>query len=276
MPNPPTSQMATGLLLFLLLTSALLLTSSGATTTKLSPSPPSPSPPPPHSRKAARSPPRSPPAPPPPAAPANCSDELVSFSKCLPYTSSSPNNTSNSPSRQCCNDVISAFTTGGAVCFCYLIQKPNLLGFPLNSTKVLSLTSLCPTRDHGTKTNFSLTSLCSGTRTLPPLKSITSPDHSSPRLSGPVNRPTPPAINFTQGSEESTADSDSPAPSYSDTSVPADSDTPTAPDGSHPEPRLAPRLPSWRPFSTSGTNSESAWLLALIMVVADVVVPTLT
>lgn len=102
----------------------------------------------------------SPPPPKPDAAPGNCSDELVEFSKCLPYISSAPNNTTGSPSRQCCQDVASAYISGSAVCFCYLVHKPGLLGFPLNTTRILSLSSLCPIRDHGTKANFSLKSLC--------------------------------------------------------------------------------------------------------------------
>ncbi|KAL3507871.1 hypothetical protein ACH5RR_033253 [Cinchona calisaya] len=231
---------------------------AGATTTAPSPLPsfPSPKPPPHPPQKAARSPPQSPP--PIAAAPANCSDDLVSFSKCLPYTAYPPNNTSDSPSRQCCNVVDSAIATGDAVCFCYLIQKPDIFGFPLNTTRILSLISLCRMRHHGTTANFSLTSLCS-----------------SPVKPSPVNNLPPPTGNFTQDSQESTADSDIPAPANSYTSVPADSYTPAPPEGSHSVPRL-PLIPSWKPFSSNGINSKSGWLLPLTTAVVYVDIHVLT
>ncbi|KAL3505957.1 hypothetical protein ACH5RR_031339 [Cinchona calisaya] len=208
---------------------------------------PSPSPPPPQPSKSAGSPPRSPPS----AAPANCSDELVTFSKCLPYTSSSPNNTTDSPPLQCCNDVASAFASGAAVCFCYFIQKPGIFGFPLNSTRILSLTSLCPMRVHRTDANISLSSLCSS----------------------PVN----PKVNFTQDSQESTADSDTPETADdSDTRAPADdSDIPASADNSHSNSNSS-IIPSWRQFSTSGINSKSGWFVPHIVSVIGGVIHVFT
>ncbi|XP_059628537.1 non-specific lipid transfer protein GPI-anchored 25 [Cornus florida] len=97
---------------------------------------------------------------PPPAK--GCSDEIVSFSPCLPYVSSSPNNSSSSPSIQCCDVFSSAFDTGDADCLCYLSRRPLLLGFPVNSTRLFSLSSLCPPKNAESQTRGSLQSICSG------------------------------------------------------------------------------------------------------------------
>ncbi|KAL6963263.1 hypothetical protein U1Q18_049352, partial [Sarracenia purpurea var. burkii] len=96
-----------------------------------------------------------------PAAAGGCSDEVVGFSACLPYISSPPNNISSSPSSQCCDVFSSAFETGVANCLCYLVRRPLLFGFPLNSTRLLSLSSLCPLRDDGSIASSSIEELCS-------------------------------------------------------------------------------------------------------------------
>ncbi|KAL3648989.1 hypothetical protein CASFOL_005392 [Castilleja foliolosa] len=105
----------------------------------------------------------------------NCSDKLVAFSTCLPYVAVAPNNLSDSPPPQCCNEVSAAFSDGSAICLCYIVLRPAILGFPLNSTKVLSLTSVCPFKDLTAQANCSLRKLCSKTAALPPLRSITGP-----------------------------------------------------------------------------------------------------
>lgn len=94
-----------------------------------------------------------------------CADELVRFSPCLPYVSSPPNNRSDSAPPKCCDALLSSFESGGALCLCYLIQDPPMLGFPVNETRVLSLSSTCPLSNNGTSTksaDYSLESLCSG------------------------------------------------------------------------------------------------------------------
>ncbi|KAL2463837.1 non-specific lipid transfer protein-like 1 [Forsythia ovata] len=100
--------------------------------------------------------------PPLPSPPATCSDELVTFSLCLPYIASFPNNITGIPPLQCCDHVSIAFASGSALCLCYFVHRPGILGFPINSTKLMSLTSVCPENRHGSKANFSLESLCSG------------------------------------------------------------------------------------------------------------------
>ncbi|PHT38926.1 hypothetical protein CQW23_22499 [Capsicum baccatum] len=93
-----------------------------------------------------------------------CADELVAFSPCLPYISEPPNNISDSPPVQCCDNFAAAFGDDTAICLCYLVHNPEILGFPINSVKLLSLTSVCPvTEKQGQgQANFSLESLCSG------------------------------------------------------------------------------------------------------------------
>ncbi|KZV29875.1 hypothetical protein F511_15839 [Dorcoceras hygrometricum] len=146
-------------------------------------------------------------APPPPPHPSACSDELVTFTTCLPYVSVSPNNLTESPPPQCCDDISTAFSTGSAVCLCYFLLRPGILGFPLNSTKLMSLTSVCPLKERGSKVNFSLEALCSETAALPPLQAITGANVSPPSPS-PMGSP-----------KESPGDSSSPTQPPSSTSV---------------------------------------------------------
>ena len=97
-----------------------------------------------------------------PSSVSTCTDELVSFSPCLPYVSSSPNNLSDTASANCCDVFSIAFRSGAAVCYCYLLRKPQILGFPINSTRLLSLSSDCAL-PNGASTNApSLKDLCSG------------------------------------------------------------------------------------------------------------------
>ncbi|KAM1086973.1 hypothetical protein ACFX2B_012413 [Malus domestica] len=118
---------------------------------------------------------------PPPPLP-SCADQLVRFSPCLPYVSSPPNNLSDSPPPKCCDAFSLSMESGGALCLCYLVQDPPMLGFPLNRSRVLSLSSTCPLRDISTNTSSaqSLESLCSGSPELPPLRSSTISEVSPP------------------------------------------------------------------------------------------------
>ncbi|XP_073051584.1 non-specific lipid transfer protein GPI-anchored 25 [Primulina eburnea] len=133
--------------------------------------------------------------------PSACSDELVTFTTCLPYVSDSPNNLTESPPPQCCDDISTAFSTGSAVCLCYFLLRPGMLGFPLNSSKLMSLTSVCPAKHHDSEASFSLGTLCSESATLPPLQAITGPGRSTPRNSGAnVSPPSPPLMGSPQQS----------------------------------------------------------------------------
>ena len=98
--------------------------------------------------------------------PSSCSDEIVLFSPCLPYVSSPPNNLSNTASDSCCDAFSSALNSNNGVCLCYLVRQPSILGFPLNDTRVLSLSSVCPIEeDNDSSIKIgSLESLCSGTK----------------------------------------------------------------------------------------------------------------
>ncbi|VFQ85321.1 unnamed protein product [Cuscuta campestris] len=131
--------------------------------------------------------------PPSPTPPESCSDQLVLFSPCLPYISSFPNNVTDSPRPQCCDEIASSIRSGAAVCLCYLTKKPQILGFPVNSTRVYSLPSVCRIRKEEGRAKFSLKHLCSGnTTSLPPLKSITGPGSSTPQIPGRDNMAPPP------------------------------------------------------------------------------------
>lgn len=91
-----------------------------------------------------------------------CAGELIAFSPCLPFVSSPPNNVTSSASSQCCGVFSSAFESADGACLCYLIQQPLILGFPLNATKLLALSSLCPPGNATSARNASLESFCIG------------------------------------------------------------------------------------------------------------------
>lgn len=83
-----------------------------------------------------------PPPPPPPSSRGGCTDQLILFSPCLSYVSSPPNNLSETASSRCCGAFSSSFAPN-SLCFCYLLRDNHILGFPMNSTRLLSLSSLC-------------------------------------------------------------------------------------------------------------------------------------
>ncbi|PIN22561.1 hypothetical protein CDL12_04714 [Handroanthus impetiginosus] len=154
---------------------------------------------------------------------AACSDELVTFSTCLPYVAVSPNNLTDSPPPQCCDDVSAAFGNDSAICLCYFVVRPEILGFPLNSTKLFSLTSVCPVKDQNSMANFSLETLCSGSAALPPLHSIRGPRNSEPRNFEAISPP-PPLMGSAQGTSDSSP-TEEPADDFP--SQPSSSNTPT-------------------------------------------------
>ncbi|KAM5569454.1 non-specific lipid transfer protein GPI-anchored 25-like [Rosa sericea] len=115
--------------------------------------------------------------------PSACADELVRFSPCLSYVASPPNNLSDSPASKCCDAFSSAAESGRAVCLCYLVQDPPMLGFPVTVARVLSLSSVCRRRN-STAASTSLQSLCSESPELPPLRNTTISVISGPPPSG--------------------------------------------------------------------------------------------
>ncbi|XP_055811907.1 non-specific lipid transfer protein GPI-anchored 25 isoform X2 [Solanum dulcamara] len=137
-----------------------------------------------------------------------CEDELVAFSPCLPYISDPPNNISDSPPFQCCDNFAAAFIDNTAICLCYLVRNPQILGFPISSMKLLSLTSICPEEEKEGEENLSLESLCSGSTMLPPFRSITDHRGSSPR----PRRPTPPSSSPRPAHTPHPGDHDNPSP----------------------------------------------------------------
>ncbi|AES65856.1 non-specific lipid transfer protein GPI-anchored 25 [Medicago truncatula] len=106
-------------------------------------------------------------APPPPSSREGCTDQLLLFSPCLSYVSSPPNNLTETASTKCCDAFWSTFVPN-SLCFCYLLRDNHILGFPLNSTRLQSLSSLCVSPP---PTTSSFNVLCAESRTLPPLGS---------------------------------------------------------------------------------------------------------
>ncbi|XP_031475285.1 non-specific lipid transfer protein GPI-anchored 25-like isoform X2 [Nymphaea colorata] len=91
----------------------------------------------------------------------DCAETLVAFSPCLPFVSSSPNNLTSSPPPGCCKPVNDAFRTDAA-CLCHLVFNRSLLGFPLNVTRLVALSSLCRSSpgDNRDDDSSSLSRLC--------------------------------------------------------------------------------------------------------------------
>ncbi|GAV89954.1 LTP_2 domain-containing protein [Cephalotus follicularis] len=100
--------------------------------------------------------------PPPPPPQSSCVEELVSLSPCLGYISAPPNNINQDVTPQCCH----AFSSTDGDCLCYLLRQPLIFGFPLNESRVLSLSSVCDssTRNGSFARSGSLDSFCSGFR----------------------------------------------------------------------------------------------------------------
>lgn len=89
--------------------------------------------------------------------------ELLLLSPCLPFISAPPNNLSDTVPSACCEAFSSAYDSGGGICLCYFLREPQILGFPLNSTKLIALSSFCPHTDGMyLEKNSSLDSLCAG------------------------------------------------------------------------------------------------------------------
>ena len=78
----------------------------------------------------------SPPAP-------TCSEELVMFSPCIPYVSAPPNNISKTPDALCCSVFSTSVHSTAGKCLCYLLRQPMILGFPLDRSRLLSLSQIC-------------------------------------------------------------------------------------------------------------------------------------
>lgn len=95
---------------------------------------------------------------PPPSSRGGCTDQLILFSPCLSYVSFPPNNLTETASTKCCDAFSSSFAPN-SLCFCYLLRDNHILGFPLNSTRLLSLSSLCLSPS---PTTSSLNLLCAG------------------------------------------------------------------------------------------------------------------
>lgn len=86
-----------------------------------------------------------------------CTEELVMFSPCLPYVSAPPNNLTETPNPLCCSVFSSSVRSNAGKCLCYLLRQPMILGFPLDRSRLLSLSQICTDQS----SDESFVSLCS-------------------------------------------------------------------------------------------------------------------
>lgn len=94
---------------------------------------------------------------------AACSDKLVTFSSsCLPFIAVFPHNLTGFPPPQCCEEFSAAVGGDSAVCLLYAALQQRIVEFPIDSTKLLYLASVCPLKDRKPKARISNETLCSG------------------------------------------------------------------------------------------------------------------
>ncbi|CAN7084526.1 unnamed protein product [Brassica oleracea var. botrytis] len=126
-------------------------------------------------------------APSPPAL--TCTEELVMFSPCLPYVSAPPNNMSDRPDPLCCSAFSTSAHSGAGNYLCYLLRQPMILGFPLDRSRLLSLSQICS----DLSSDESFESICSPSESpeLPPLQSI---QFTAPIVYGDTASASPPSL----------------------------------------------------------------------------------
>ncbi|KAL8481701.1 hypothetical protein ACS0TY_028009 [Phlomoides rotata] len=91
-----------------------------------------------------------------------CSDKLATFSSCLPFIAVFHHNLTDFPAPLCGDEFSAAFGGGSAVCLCDAALQRKIIEFPINSTKLVSLASVCPLKNQSSKAEISLETLCSG------------------------------------------------------------------------------------------------------------------
>lgn len=98
-----------------------------------------------------------------------CTEALVALSPCLPYVASPPNDLSSSPSTSCCRSfrasasIHSSSENRSEICLCVILRNPFVFGFPVNTTRITSLVSLCHLKTRRKTPDAYLRSLCIGT-----------------------------------------------------------------------------------------------------------------
>ncbi|XP_022138533.1 uncharacterized protein LOC111009674 [Momordica charantia] len=117
--------------------------------------------------------------------------ELLLLSPCLPFISAPPNNLSDTVPSACCDAFSSAYDSAGGICLCYFLREPQILGFPLNSSKLIALSSLCPLSGVLSENHSSLNSICAASQTLPPLQSAKIPGIEEPDSPDDDDTPAP-------------------------------------------------------------------------------------
>ncbi|XP_038874252.1 non-specific lipid transfer protein GPI-anchored 25 [Benincasa hispida] len=144
--------------------------------------------------------------------------ELLLLSPCLPFISAPPNNLSDTVPSACCEAFSSAYSSGGGICLCYFLREPQILGFPLNRTKLIALSSFCPLNGESgmyLEKSSSLDSICAASRTLPPLHSSRIPRIQEPDSPADENIPAPDMGLPPSATVSPSAPADEPPPSLS-------------------------------------------------------------
>ncbi|KAF3325189.1 putative lipid transfer [Carex littledalei] len=79
----------------------------------------------------------------PPGQPSECALSLVALSPCLSYIAGPPNRAASSPSVICCGTFYQTIMTAGPACVCYLVRDPLILGFPIDTGRLVAMFPSC-------------------------------------------------------------------------------------------------------------------------------------
>lgn len=79
----------------------------------------------------------------PPGEPSECALSLVSLSPCLSYIAGPPNHAATAPSVICCGTFYQTIITSGPACVCYLVRDPLILGFPIDTGRLVAMFPSC-------------------------------------------------------------------------------------------------------------------------------------
>jgi Probable lipid transfer len=72
-----------------------------------------------------------------------CALSLVELSPCLPYIAGPPTHPTLAPSVICCGTFYQAIVNAGPSCMCYLMRDPLILGFPIDTGRLVSMVPSC-------------------------------------------------------------------------------------------------------------------------------------
>ncbi|KAJ4794301.1 Bifunctional inhibitor/lipid-transfer protein/seed storage 2S albumin superfamily protein [Rhynchospora pubera] len=84
---------------------------------------------------------------PPPMSMSGCASSLAALYPCLWYLATPPEYSPPTPSLACCATFFQALSTAGPKCVCHVVQQPLVLGYTIDTGKLIDLFPVCGLRD---------------------------------------------------------------------------------------------------------------------------------